>query len=53
MLTRPISLNSGTSTLAKKTSNASGYIFEETSSSTPPMMVLGAPEPSWMTVSTG
>ena len=53
MATRPTSLSMGTTTLAKKTSAASGYMPLERSSSTPPRIVLGAPAPSWTTVRTG
>jgi hypothetical protein len=50
---RPTSFSIGTAMLAKNTSAASGYIREEISSSTPPMIVLGAPAPSCITVRTG
>ena len=53
MVTKPTSLSMGTTTLAKNTSAASGYIALASSSSTPPRMVLGAPAPSCTTVSTG
>ncbi len=47
------SFMTGTRMLAVKTRSASGYIFEANNSSTPPMIVLGSPAPSWITVSTG
>ena len=48
-----ISFSTGTTTLAQNTRAASGYMPLDSSSTTPPMMVLGAPEPSWITVRTG
>ena len=49
----PTSFSIGTAMLAKNTSAASGYMCDASSSSTPPRMVLGAPAPSCITVSTG
>ena len=53
MTVRPTSLSIGTAMLAKNTSAASGYMRDEISSRTPPRIVLGAPAPSCITVSTG
>jgi hypothetical protein len=49
----PASFAMGIMMLAKKTSAASGYMPDDSRSSTPPRIVLGAPLPSWITCSTG
>ena len=53
MTLSPTSFSTGTMMLAKNTSAASGHMPPANSSSAPPRMVLGAPDPSWITVSTG
>ena len=53
MTASPASLSTGTVTLATNTRSASGYMREAISSTMPSMMVLGCPEPTGITVSTG
>jgi hypothetical protein len=53
MTVRPTSLSIGKATLAKNTSAASGYMPDDTTSRTPPRIVLGVPSSSCITVSTG